>query len=393
MKKKLLFVIPSLDAGGAEKSLVNLLNTLDFSKVEVDLFMFKHNGLFLNLVPKEVSIISLNKEYQLFSKNLGASIVALFLSFKIILLINRILFAINNKTYKNNAIAEQQGWKYLKKSFTKLPKKYDTSIGFLEKSSIYFSIDLVNATNKIGFIHNDYNKLGLNKSFDQNYFQKLHKIVTVSQECAHILKQEFSNQANKVVVMHNIVSGKLIHKMAQEPIDFKENNTIISVGRLHPQKGFDLAIESAKILRDKEINFCWYVIGEGQERQMLEQLIANYDLQNYFKFLGLKQNPYPYIRQATVYAQTSRYEGKSIAIDEAMILHKPIVVTNFSTAKDQIIDSYNGLIAEMNPESIANAVLKYFEDKNVTQKICSNLQQNNYTTEHEIEIFYKLIND
>jgi glycosyltransferase involved in cell wall biosynthesis len=391
MKKKLLFVIPSLDAGGAEKSLVNLLNTLDFSKVEVDLFLFKHNGLFLNLVPKEVSILPLNKEYQLFSKNLGASIIALFLSFKIVLLINRILFAINNKIYKNNAIAEQQGWKYLKKSFTKLPKKYDTAIGFLEKSSIYFSIDLVNATNKIGFIHNDYNKLGLNKKFDQNYFQKLHKIVTVSQECAVILQQEFSNQASKVVVMHNIVSGKLIHKMAQEPIDFKENNTIISVGRLHPQKGFDLAIESAKILRDKEINFCWYVIGEGQERQKLEQLIANYELQNHFKFLGLKQNPYPYIRQATVYAQTSRYEGKSIAIDEAMILHKPIVVTNFSTAKDQIIDNYNGLIAEMNPESIAVAICKLLLDKELAEKLIFNLKNENLETTLEINKLYAIL--
>ena len=189
----------------------NLPKYLNFRKRGRGLVNVKQHGLILNLVPKEGSIISLNKEYQLFSKNLGASIVALFLSFKIILLINRILFAINNKTYKNNAIAEQQGWKYLKKSFTKLPKKYDTSIGFLEKSSIYFSIDLVNATNKIGFIHNDYNKLGLNKSFDQNYFQKLHKIVTVSQECAHILKQEFSNQANKVVVMHNIVSVSYTH--------------------------------------------------------------------------------------------------------------------------------------------------------------------------------------
>ena len=111
----------------------------DLNKVEIDLFLFKHNGLFLNLVPKEVSILPLNKDYQLFSKNLGASIVALFSSFKIVLLINRILFAINNKIYKNNAIAEQQGWKYLKKSFTKLSKKYDTAIAFLEKSSIYFT--------------------------------------------------------------------------------------------------------------------------------------------------------------------------------------------------------------------------------------------------------------
>ena len=393
MKKKLLFVIPSLDAGGAEKSLVNLLNTLDFSKVEVDLFLFKHNGLFLNLVPKEVSILPLNKDYQLFSKNLGASIVSLFLSFKIVLLINRILFAINNKIYKNNAIAEQQGWKYLKKSFTSLPKKYDAAIGFLEKSSLYFVADLVKADKKIGFIHNDYNKLGLDKSFDQIYFNKFNKIVTVSKECVSVLKQEFPLQKDKFCLMHNIVSGELIHKMANEKINFISQNAIVSVGRLHPQKGFDIAIEAAKILKEKNINFCWYVIGEGQERQKLEQLIANYNLQENFKLLGLKQNPYPYIKHATIYAQTSLYEGKSIAIDEAMILHTPIVVTNFSTAKDQIIDNYNGLIAEMNPESIVNAILKYFEDKNFTQKIGNNLQQNNYTTHHEIELFYKLIND
>lgn len=393
MKKKLLFVIPSLDAGGAEKSLVNLLNTLDFNLVEVDLFLFKHDGLFFNLLPKEVHILPLPNTYKVFSKSLPHSIIGLVKSLKFDLVINRISFAINNKLYKNYSVAEQKGWKFLKKSFMVLPKKYDAAIAFLEKSSIYFITDLVASTLKIGFIHNDYNKLGLDKNFDQIYFNELHKIVTVSQECADILKKEFPKLSNKVVVMHNIVSGKLIHKMANEPIHFDTQNTIVSVGRLHSQKGFDIAIETAKILKSKELRFCWYVIGEGVERQSLQNLINQYHLQENFKLLGLKQNPYPYVKSATIYAQTSRYEGKSIAIDEAMILQKPIVVTNFSTAKDQITHNYNGQIVEMNPNAVANAIIKYIENKDFTEQIVTNLQQNNYTTEDQIEVFYTLFNE
>lgn len=385
-KKKLLFVIPSLDAGGGEKSLVNLLNSLDFNKFQVDLVLFKPSGIFMKLIPKEVHLVSLSQNYQAFSKPIATSMLSFLKKGNIGLIWSRLNYTITNFINKNKGIAEQKTWDYLKSSIGQLDKEYDVAIGFLEKSSIYFVVDCVSATRKIGFIHNDYDQLDLDSDFDLPYFKKLSTIATVSEECADVLKKNFPSEQDKIRVIYNIVSSQLIHKLAAAPCEIDTKDMVLlSIGRLHPQKGFDIALEAALILKNKNITFRWYVIGEGAERKSLESNIEAKGLQDCFILLGLKENPYPYIKAATICVQTSRYEGKSIAIDEAKILHKPIVVTNFTTAKDQISNNETGLIVAMNPESIVEGILKFTEDTAFRNKVISNLKAQNFGTESEIQ--------
>src|SRR5690606_23534715 len=125
---------------------------------------------------------------------------------------------------------------------------------------------------------------------------------------------------------------------------------------------FDLAIEAAKILKDRGVKFQWSIIGEGPERDRLQALITQYELDDYVYLPGLKDNPYPYIRQASLLVQPSRYEGKSLVIDEAKILAKPIILTNFTTAKDQIKHNVNGMIVDMTAEAIAEGIMKYMTE-------------------------------
>lgn len=392
MKKKILFVIPSLEAGGGEKSLVNLLHTIDFDKFQVDLVLLNKSGIFLKLVPNEVTIISLNNDYLTFTKSIFSSVIDFIKQGKITLAIFRILFTINNSLIKNLGKAEQKGWKYLSKSIAVLPTQYDAAIGFLEKSSIYFIVDCVKANKKIGFIHNDYNKLDLDASFDAKYFENLSTIATVSEECASVLKDVFPNQSHKVEVIYNIVSTSIITKLAEEKIEINQSEPILlSIGRLHPQKGFDFAIDAAQILKQKNVAFKWLVIGEGAERVSIEKSIEEKGLKDNFILLGLKENPYPYLKLATLYVQPSRYEGKSIAIDEAKILQKPILVTNFSTAKDQIIHNQNGLIVSMDAISIANGIQLLLDDENLKNQLISNLKNENLGTESEINKLYNTI--
>jgi glycosyltransferase involved in cell wall biosynthesis len=391
MRKKLLFVIPGLDAGGAEKSLVNLLNTLDETRFSVDLFLFSHQGLFLSQVPEFVTILPKNEDLIIFQKSLLSSMGSFLLRGKILSAVRRLRFFLMNRNVKNAAVAEQSSWKFIADSIQPMQKEYDAAIGFLEKSSIYFVTDKVNAKRKIGFIHNDYNKLGLNKAFDKPYFDALDRIATVSDECIAVLKEEFPENSQKVQLIHNIVSSRLIRSLADQEAEKLKNNAVVSVGRLHPQKGFDLAIEAATILKNKNVDFHWYIIGEGGERKDLEGLITKNNLQYHITLLGLKKNPYPYIKQAKVFVQPSRYEGKSIAIDEAKILCKPIILTNFTTAKDQIDHNVNGIICEMTPQAVADSVLKYMEDQSFTDLIIANLQKGNFGTEEEIKKFYQII--
>ncbi len=272
-------------------------------------------------------------------------------------------------------------------------KKYDVAIGYLEKTPIYFCVDKVNAKKKIGFIHNDYDKLGMDPEIDQKYFDKLGNIVTVSEECASVLKQRFPVYKDKVEVMYNIVSPKVINKMSSNHLNIKYRGVnLVSLGRLHQQKGFELAIEACKNLIDSGYKIKWHVIGEGEERTKLEKLIKANRLEENFILLGLKENPYPYIKNADIYVHPSRFEGKSIAIDEAKILNKPIVVTNFTTVKDQIKDQETGLIVDMTSSSIAEGIKRLLDDDHLRGKLTNNLSKEKLGTESEIEKLYKLFN-
>ncbi|MEI2310425.1 glycosyltransferase [Bacillus nitratireducens] len=391
MKKDVLFVINNLNCGGAEKSLISLLNTMDYSRYNVDLFLFKHEGLFLNKIPKQVNVLEEPLEYQLFDMPIKAAIMKCLRQGRLDIALSRVCAGYIFKSEKNKARCEQRVWRYLSKSLQNISKKYDVAIGYLEKNPVYFCIDKVNANKKIGFIHTDYDKLGMDPNIDRGYFRSLDHIVTVSEECANVLKQRFSIYNDKIGVIHNIVSPSTINKMSQEKVDLERKGVkLVSVGRLSHEKGFDLAIEACKNLVGDGYEIKWYIIGEGEGRGKLEKMIEENHLQDHFLLLGLKENPYPYIREADIYVQPSRFEGKSIAIDEAKILHKPIVVTNFSTAKDQIKNEENGLIIDMDAHSLSEGIKKLIHNEELRNKLIKNLSDEELGTESEIKKLYTL---
>lgn len=396
MKKNVLFVIPSLTAGGGEKSLVNLLSHIDFKRFNVDLFLFNHDGIFMNYIPKKVNVLPLPETYATFSMPLIKSMIAFYKKGQFSLANSRLQYMLTNRKDGLTSIKEQHSWKYLAESIPKLEKKYDVAIGFLEKTSIYFCVDKVEAKKKIGWIHIDYNELGMDPHFDINYFRQLSHIVTVSEECATILKKKFPSERKKIEVIHNIVSPRIIEQLASESTPdvsqkSKDEVRILSIGRLHEQKGFELAVEACHKLVSKGYNIKWYVIGEGDKRTELTKLAKELNVEEHFILLGLRANPYPYIKHADIYAQTSRFEGKSIAVDEAKILNKPILLTNYSTATDQITDGVNGVIVEMNADGICAGIEKLMTDKKLKANIIQNLSQEKKGSEEEIEKLYSII--
>ena len=395
MKKKILFVIPSLDAGGAEKSLINLLNIIDYSLFEVDVLVFHGKGIFLKSIPKSVKLITIYGDFLDFSESIFISVSEFLKQAKFTLALHRILFSLKNKIEKNTSKAEQVSWKHISKAIPELTKEYDAAIGALEKSSIYFVVEKVKAKTKIGWIHTNYSNSGMQKDIDLPFFEKINFLVTISEECKVDLLRNFPNLKNKIKVIHNIVSPKLIKELSEEKIvDSKFDSTalnILTIARLSKEKGIDLALEAALQLDKMGMQFKWNVIGEGNERVSLEAKIKEYQLENRFNLLGLKANPYSYLKQSFLYVQPSRYEGKSLAIDEAKIMAKPIITTNYPTAKDQIDNGKNGIICEMNPTDIAQQILTLKENPNLIEKFIVNLKEMNLGTESEISNFYNLI--
>ncbi|WP_338449832.1 glycosyltransferase [Niallia oryzisoli] len=392
MKKDLLFVINNLNCGGAEKALISLLETIDYTVYNVDLLLFKHEGLFFNKIPEQVNLLDEPLEFKYFDMPIKAAIIDALKKGRLDITSSRIGAGFIFKTEENNARCEQRVWKYISKSLKQLNKEYDVAIGYLEKNPIYYCLEKVRAKKKIGFIHNDYNKLGMDPALDMQYFGQLDYIVTVSEECSNVLKQQFPMYKDKVCVMYNIVSPAIINKLSMEKINFNQKGTnLVSVGRLNSQKGFDTAIEACKDLITSGYQVKWLIIGEGEERTKLEQMIKEHQLENHFILLGMKENPYPYIKAADIYVQPSRFEGKSIAIDEAKILQKPIVVTNFSTAKDQINDQVNGLVVAMDAKSISIGIQRLIKDQKLRSKLVDQLSKENLGTENEIKKLYSLI--
>lgn len=392
MKKDLLFVMNNLNCGGAEKALISLLETIDYSRYNVDLLLFKKEGIFINQIPKHVNLLEEPPEFIYFDMSIVKATIDSLKKGRILIALSRILAGIIFRTEKNPARCEQRVWKYISKSVKKINKEYDVAIGYLEKNPIYYCLEKVSAKKKIGFIHTDYTKLGMDPIIDKKYFNQLDHIVTVSEECANILRQQFPNDKDKIAVMYNIVSPTIINKLSKESVNIvNEKINIVSVGRLNSYKGFDMAIEACKDLVENGFNVKWTVIGEGEEREKLEKMIKSLQLEDNFILLGLKENPYPYMKKADIYVQPSRFEGKSIAIDEAKILQKPIVVTNFSTAKDQIVNQETGLIVEMNPKSLSKGIEGLIVNENLRKRFVEQLSKEQLGTEDEIVKLYALI--
>lgn len=141
------------------------------------------------------------------------------------------------------------------------------------------------------------------------------------------------------------------------------------MGRLYYQKGYDIAIQVAEQLKDRGREFRWYVLGEGEERRHLEKMIADRGLGGRFFLLGAKDNPYPWFLQADIYVCTSRYEGKSIVIEEAQALGKPVVAAGCTGIREQISNGRDGLIAGNTPDQIAAAVERLMEDPALGRKL------------------------
>ena len=393
MKKKLLFVMESLGIGGAEKSLVTLLSELDYSKYEVDLFLFNFCGEFKGLLPKKVRVIEAPMDFKVFNNNPIKALKYFLLNKKYKLLYYKLIDLFILLFNRFVLHREYIGWNFINKSVDRLNKKYDTAIGFMEKKSIYFTIDKVNADKKIGWIHTDYSKIQYNKKLDNEYLKKMDKIVAVSDHCKEALDNVFPELRNKTIVIENMISPLIINKMAKEKVveieKQKDEIIICTVARLTAAKGIDIAIECCKRIIDKGLKIRWIVIGDGEERSKLEKLIINYGLQDIFLLLGSKSNPYKYMRICDIYVQPSIWEGFGITVSEAKILCKPILVNNIPEFKQQIDEGlgiiYNN-IDEMEVE-LEELLLNQIKRK----CLCENLSQIDKSNIKEVKNINKLL--
>lgn len=394
--KDVLIASFDMEIGGVERSLISMLDSFDYDNNNVDLMLYSHTGDFMNLINNKANLLSENKKYSTFRK----SIAQIFKEGQLILGISRLFARQNcNKISKKLGLDEssyvqmQLMWKYAIKFLPKLNKKYDVAISYLWPH--YFVAEKVDSKIKVAWIHTDYSKLETNIEMDLEMWDKYDYIFAVSEECKNSFLNKYPSLLNKLKVLENITAVSFINKMANEEIsdliNSKDDFNLLSVARFSPAKGIDNAVKALRILHDRGLtNIKWNVVGYGGDEDKIRKLIKDNDLEESFILLGKKTNPYPYMKACDLYVQPSRYEGKAVTVTEAQILNKPVLITNYPTAKSQVRDKYDGVICELSIEGIANGIEDLFNNIDKLKLLEDNCKNSDYSNSYELEKLYSL---
>lgn len=397
---RLLFIMDTFPLGGISKSLLALFNELDSAKYDIDFLLMKQEGIFIPMIPKNIRLLPELLPYEFRNpdpKKICEYYATLplrqwikWVGYSLKCCIGRLIGG------RHRHIQTMDEW--IGRNTPGLADHYDAAIAYQGGRCIYYLVNNVNADVKIGYVHSDYNVSEMDWLLyrtDCKYFPRLDYIVTISPECQSSLCKRFPDLIEKICVVENICSVKTITSMSHLDEGFTDGfqgARIVTMGRLDIQtKGIDFAINATKILRERGFNFRWYFLGDGNQRNEVERLICSAQVEDCFILLGAKTNPYPYILQADIYVQPSRYEGKSVALDEVKALRKPVVVTNFSTVYDQFRDGETALICEMKPECIEEKIQMLLSDPTLRQRLVSNLENEKVGNEEQAQVFESLI--
>jgi glycosyltransferase involved in cell wall biosynthesis len=395
MKINLLFVIDSLHCAGAEKSLVTLLSLLDFSKYSVDLMLFGHGGVLEELVPTEVKILKPLKYTEFAALDIKNAMKNSIKGFEFKMLFSRMKYSmgIRKKKY-SNAQKARIYWESVSNVIEKNSKEYDIAISYAQGIPTFYVAEKIKAKKKFAWVNVSYRLDKVEKEFQKKYYDEYNKIVSVSDSTKAIFLETFPAFSQKVEVIYDINNPEFITKMADFGEGYKDNFDgirILTIGRLAHQKGYDLALDTCKKLKEKGIKFRWYALGKGPLIKEIEEKIKENDLSDHFVLLGVKSNPYPYIKNADIYVQTSRFEGFGIAIAEARLLNVPVVTTRFDAVYSQMIEGKNGLVVDMNSNAVFNGILTMINELELRESIVDYLRAEKKGNIEEVEKFYNLI--
>lgn len=396
---KIAFVLEHMLAGGVETALLSLLELMPKDKYEITLYFIKAEGEFLHKIPRSIPVKELPLESQVVEDAINGINTTKALK-RALKSKNFIKFcSIVYRYYVEKDPLAKYGESFSR--FESVRQDYDIAICFHIHSQFllrYVANNFV-AKHKIAWIHNDFTSTSYKISLFKSDLKQYDQFYCVSQKVFDEFVGMLPELSCKTSIFHNIIARDKILELSceEKPQEFQEVDCpiLVSVGRLNFQKGFDIAIDVSKALIENGIKHKWFILGEGDQRSVLEQKIRDNELENIFILLGVKNNPYPYIRGCTIYVQPSRHEGYGIAVAEARILEKAIVCTDFAGAREQIAQNKTGLIVDCNSQKIYKAVKSLIEDSELRFELELNLRKENMNSKEkrklEKENFFLLL--
>ena len=361
-----MFVINTLSRAGAETALLELLRQLDPERYDVSLFVLTGQGEMVSELPPYVRL--LNTDYDNASvlsregkrklkKRVLCSSVARGTVIRLLLYLVRNLFDMLRRGSVN---AEKLLWRVLSEGAPRWDTAYDLAVAYLEGGSTYYVADHVKAAKKAAFVHIDYTMAGYTRKLDSDCYQHFDRIFAVSNEVRLRFLGVYPEHEHKLELFHNILDVSEIRRKSRLPggfTDAYDGTRILTIGRLTAQKAYEVSVEALKLLKDAGGRFRWYVLGEGDQRSCLERKIRALGLTEDFILCGAVDNPYPYFAQTDLYVHASRFEGKSVAIQEAQILKCPILASDCCGNRETVSDGVDGKLCPLTPEGIRDGIL------------------------------------
>lgn len=371
MKYSVLFLIPTLENGGAEKVMVNLVNNMDLGKYEITVMTIFDYGINKKKLSPNIRYKSfLKKPFKGYSRLIG-------------LLPNRYLYDIIVHDH------------------------YDVCISYLEGSAAKIISGCSDAnTKKIAWIHTVMDsekrlKIGFrSKEEAMNTYCKFERIVFVSNSAREAFLKISGMEPDCCRVVYNTNETKKIRQMALEPIQditIKHDCfNICCVGKITPNKGFDRLAHILKKIKNESLPIHVYAIGNGEQQKEIEQYLKENQLEGSYSFIGFRENPYKYVAACDLYVCASHKEGLSTAVTEALVVGTPVVSTNCSGAYELLGNNNEyGIVTENSEEGLYNGIMQLLSDKSLMQhyKRQSAIRGTMFSTANTVEMVENLIDE
>jgi glycosyltransferase involved in cell wall biosynthesis len=308
-KKNILFCIPSLESGGAEKQLIVLLEKIDYTIYNVDLLILNRCGVYFKDIPQSVNWYTLSY-------------------------------------FEKYSVTE-----------------YDTEIAFLEGISTKYIANRETKAKKLAWVRVDLYNFHWTKVFFKDLneeklcYQKFDRILFNSNETLERFTQCFGDLPVQKTVLYNLIDKEKIVGLSNEySITHPNVVTLCSIGRLHVQKAYERLIRALDALKREGLSFHYWIIGEGNLKEKLEKMISHFSLEKDISLIGFVKNPFPYLKCCDIFVQASLAEGFSLVVAEAICLGKPILVTNTAGPSELMDYGKYGCVVDNNYDDILNGI-------------------------------------
>lgn len=396
--KRILIVSHAMEIGGAERALLGLLESIDTARVSVDLFLLRHEGELLDLIPDKINLLPPIPAYTVLARPITQTIK----EGHVLLSAARLVGKHQAKQYDQkhglteSGVAIEYSHKYTKRFMPPIQPdvEYDLAISFLTPH--YFVTEKVRARKKIAWIHTDYSVVQVDTASELAMWSQYDYIASISENVTETFLSVFPTLKEKIVLIENSLPKSLIGRQAnvftvENEMPSDGSIKLLSIGRFTEAKNFDNVPGICRRILAAGLNIKWYLIGYGGDEPLIRRKIAEAGMEGSVIILGKKENPYPYIKACDLYVQPSRYEGKAVTVREAQMLCKPVVITRYATSASQLEDGVDGVIVPMDNEGCAEGIAAVIRDRELQQRLVENTKERDYTNSEEIGKIYRIL--